>query len=152
MIKHRKITHHVESLFPTLVKQIAGRSEVEVLYLYGSRASDRISPLSDVDLAVLVSSQLSRDRRFDLRMTLIGLAMEILRTDEVDLQILNELPVQAQYAILKNRKVLFSRDNFRRIDFESAVVSRYLDFKSFLEEQYEAMHKRIEDRALASSR
>jgi predicted nucleotidyltransferase len=147
MIKFRKIVHDVEVLIPAVVERLSAFPEVDVLYLYGSRVGGRISPLSDVDLAVLLSKSRNKNELVDLRLTLIGEATAALKTDEIDLQILNDIPMQAQFAILKNKKVLYCRNEFKRVAFEGDVVSRYLDFRPFLEEQYTAMHQRIEDRA-----
>lgn len=148
MIKFQKIVHDVESLLPDLVAKFAECREIEVLYLYGSRTGVRISPLSDVDLAVVVSSQVNRERLFDLQLRMLGEATKALRTNEVDLQILNKLPIQAQYAIMKKKRILFCRDHARRAEFESGVISRYLDFKPFLEEQYRAVRQRIRNYAI----
>lgn len=151
MIKFHKIAHDVESMFPVLVAEFARQPEIEVLYLYGSRAGGRISPLSDVDLAVLLSPAVDRFAHLDIHLRMIGEAAKALRTEEVDVQILNRVPVQAQYAILKNKKVLFSRDEIRRVNFEAEVISRYLDFGPLLEEHYRAMHERIQAHATAST-
>lgn len=152
MIRSDKITHNVEVLLPAVQERFSAFPQVEVLYLYGSRAGGRVSPLSDVDLAVLLSESTKKKELLDVRLALIGEATEALKTDEIDLQVLNEIPVQAQYAILKNTKVLYCRNEFKRVEFEGDVVSRYLDFKPFLEEQYLAMYHRIEDRANGSAR
>jgi predicted nucleotidyltransferase len=149
MIKFRKIAHDVESMFPVLVAKFAEHPEIDLLYLYGSRAGGRISPLSDVDLAVLLSPTVYRSAHLDIQLRMVGEAAKALRTDEVDVQILNGLPVQAQYAILKNNKVLFCRDESSRVDFEAEVISRYLDFEPFVEEHYRAMYQRIRSHANA---
>lgn len=143
MIKYQRITHDVDVLIPTLVDQFKGYREVDVLYLYGSRAGGRISPLSDVDLAVLVSKSLNKKEWYELLLALMGVAASTLKTDEVDLQILNNIPLQAQYSILKNKKMLFCRSESRRTEYEEEVVVRYLDFRPILDAQYEAMYRRI---------
>ena len=152
MIKYAKITHPIEPLLPLLVESFEAHRSVDVLYLYGSRAGGRISSLSDIDLAVLVSGSVEKRELLDIRLQMIGEATSVLKTDEVDLQILNDIPVQAQYSILKNKRVLYCRDEFIRAEFEAGVVTRYLDFKPFLDDHYRAMYQRIEDRAIASAR
>lgn len=105
MIKFRKINHDVESLLPVLVERLVECPEIDLLYLYGSRAGGRVSPLSDVDLAVLLTPRTRREQYLDIQLKLIGIATEALRTDEAELHILNNLPVQAQYAMLKKKRV-----------------------------------------------
>lgn len=145
MIKFHKIEHDVGSLFPALVEELARDPVIDVLYLYGSRVVGPVTPLSDVDLAVLVAPTVEKDRLFDLHLRLIGDATRILQTDEADLQIVNSMPVQMQYSVLQSKRVLFCRDEVRRVNFESSVLVRYLDLKPMLEEQFRAMHRRILD-------
>ena len=152
VIKYAKINHPIEPLLPLLVEAFETNQSVDVLYVYGSRAGGRISSLSDIDLAVLVSGSVEKRELLDIRLQMIGEATSVLKTDEVDLQILNDIPVQAQYSILKNKRVLYCRDEFIRAEFEAGVVTRYLDFKPFLDDHYRAMYQRIEDRAIASAR
>jgi hypothetical protein len=56
-----------------------------------------------------------------------------LRTDEVSLVILNNAPLTIAYGVVKGARVLYSRDDRRRLDFEETVMRKYFDFKHYLD-------------------
>ena len=96
---------------------------VKFAYLFGSRARDDAGPLSDIDVAVYL------DRRLDVfryRLVLMEELARFLRGAEFDLVILNNAPLALQYEIVREGRVL-KEDKRRRVDFETRILSRYLD-------------------------
>jgi hypothetical protein len=61
------------------------------------------------------------------------LEREIKPIFEFDVKILNYSPVEFQHEVLKKGMVVFSRDENRRIEYESKLISTYLDFKGMYE-------------------
>lgn len=72
--------------------QRSAHPAVVAAYLYGSHGGGRPHRESDVDVAVVLDASLSRQRRFDLRLELIGDVMGALHFNEVDLIVLNDAP------------------------------------------------------------
>ena len=70
------------------------RLGVSSLYLYGSHAEGRAHQESDVDLALLLDWQRypTSAERFDARVRLGSELISVLRTNDVDLVVLNDLP------------------------------------------------------------
>lgn len=104
---------------------------VRLAYLFGSVAKGKAGKLSDIDVAVLIDESLNKKQRFDLQLELISDISEILKTDRIDLVVINEAPLSLKFEIIKANYPLFIRDRMEKIDFEQMVMSRYLDRKYY---------------------
>ena len=119
-------------------------SAIAAVYLFGSHARGASTPLSDIDIAILFHSAIDESRYFALRLEYISRAMGILRTDKVDIVILNRAPLHLAYKILSGGVLLLDRDPRFRAGFEADRVGRFLDFKPFLAVQIRAIRKQLE--------
>ena len=117
-----------------LVEYLMGRPEVLAAYLYGSHAEGRASALSDIDLGVLIKDGLTEEHLWQLEDALAADLRRILRTDKVDLIVLNLAPLRIQYEVITKGEVLYSADDVARAEFESYSLRRYWDFEKYLEE------------------
>ncbi len=117
-------------------------AEVRLAYLFGSAARSEEGPLSDVDIAVLVDEGLDSKRRFDLKLDLIGRVCKILKTDKVDLVLLNDAPLSLSYNVIKDGLCLKSTER-DRVSFEGRVLSMYLDRKYFFDRHAREALKRM---------
>lgn len=106
------------------------------LYLYGSAARGRVTPLSDLDLAALFPSRVSEDRRWR-ELPLLGsavarrLARRTSEALEVDVHDLSSLPIAVQGRVLTEGILVLSLDEGRRVRFEDRTRRRYFDFLPF---------------------
>jgi hypothetical protein len=66
-----------------------------------------------------------------------------LHTDRVDLRILNVLPFLLQYKIIKEGTPIFAPDERARVDFETDVMNRFFELKSYLDEYQQLFRLRI---------
>jgi hypothetical protein len=64
---------------------------------------------------------------------LLDVITSALQTDEVSLVILNNAPLTIAYGVIKGARVLYSKDDRRRLDFEETVMRKYFDFKHYLD-------------------
>ena len=71
---------------------IEGQERVRVAYLFGSYAKGKVGPLSDVNIAVLLDG-LDKQESFDLRLRLINGISSILKTDKLDVVVMNNAPL-----------------------------------------------------------
>ena len=90
-----------------------------------------------MDLAVYLDESLSKKEKFNLQLKLISELTSILKTDKVDLAIMNDAPISLNYEIIKANHPLLVRDEWERIDFEHGILSRYLD-RRFYEKRWTA--------------
>jgi len=130
----RKLPVDVMSKIPTVITKIAEDKDVVALYVFGSLAESSLKPLSDLDFGILLSDSIDKQERFKKSIDLIGILNETLKTDEVDLVILNDDPLRFRYYILKTGKLIFCRDQNRLIDFIEKTKKMYLDFKPVREQ------------------
>jgi len=109
------------------------RDGVVAAMLFGSQATGKAGPLSDIDVAVWADSTLGRSERFDLRLALMAEAVRVLNTDEVDLVVLNDAPPLLQHRALRDSVRLIDRDPPGRIRLETRAILDYLDTKPLRE-------------------
>ena len=108
---------------------------IAAVYQFGSTTRGRESPLSDLDIAILVDDKRAPSGLKLLRTELL-LAYEIqkqLNISEVDLITINNQRLPLQYAVLRTGKLIYEADPKYRIRFVQKVVQAYLDFKPTLE-------------------
>lgn len=143
MIKFKKIEHNVEELFPAVNKALKEDKDITTAYLFGSYAKGKTSPLSDIDIAVLLDDKYPQDCYWNKRLELYPTITQMLKTDELDLVILNYTNSVLAYNILKNGKVLFIKDKKSKIKFETKVIAQYLDTKKMRALNLSKMKQRI---------
>lgn len=109
-------------------KVISNFKEVEAAYTFGSfLESDKFK---DVDIALLLSKELPPYRRFKFAMKVArDLERKIKPRFEFDVKLLNYSPVEFQHEVLRKGRVVFSRREAGRVEYESRLISTYLDLK-----------------------
>lgn len=121
------------------------RDGVVAAMLFGSQATGKAGPLSDVDVALWADPALGASERFDMRLELMGEASRALRTDEVELVVLNDAPPLLQHRALRDALRLIDRDPRVRIRLETRAILDYLDTEPLREELGRGLRKRIEE-------
>lgn len=123
---------------------LSGVGSVKLAYLFGSTARGESNCLSDIDIAVLFDDALLRKESFDPQVELISELTCILKTDNVDLVVLNDSPLLLTYNIIREGIILKS-DEPLRVKFETKVMSRYLDERYHIERHAKESLKRISE-------
>ncbi len=100
---------------------------VRLAYIFGSQATRRTHPNSDVDVAVLLDESLTPDERFAERLRLLGDLSRICGTDNVDLVMLNEASPLLAYETLRHGVLLYCADAQTRIEFQVRTLRAYED-------------------------
>lgn len=125
----QKLPSNVALKIPEVVARIEQDRDVVALYAFGSLVDGELKPLSDLDFAILLSETLDRRARFDKSIDLIGIFNDTLKTNEVDLVILNDDPPRFCFHIINTGRLLYCRNRSRLVDFIEKTTKRYLDFK-----------------------
>ena len=110
-----------------LMDFLSKQDNVKLAYLFGSAASGKAGKLSDIDIAVMLDELLGKKEGFDLQLRLISDISSLLKTDKIDLVVINDAPLSLKFEIIKANHPLFVRDRSEKVDFEQRVMSRYLD-------------------------
>ena len=125
----RKLPQGVQSRIPNLIKDVARDKDAVALYAFGGLARNSLKPLSDLDFGMLLSCRMDKYQRIEKHNELIGLFTDSLKTDEIDLIIMNDAPPNMAFQILKTGKLLYCSDKSALTDFRDHLVKFYLDFK-----------------------
>jgi len=99
-------------------------------YLFGSSVTGHMGPLSDVDVAVL---SLAGVDNVSFPGKLMDELCRALQTDQVDLIDLSKASIPLRYRIIKDGRLLLSRDEGLRQRFEAQTVMQYLDIQPMRE-------------------
>ena len=136
MIKKNPIKHDILKLIPTVEVYLYSRKDILFSYLFGSYARESAGLFSDVDIAVY----LTEDGRGERELDISGDLNKILKTDEIDLVILNTAPLTLRMKILQNCRILSDNAPFVRHSYESITTRSYFDFepveKAILERRF----------------
>ena len=128
MIHTSSLPADIETRLSSLGDALAACPDIVFAYLFGSAGSSRFGPLSDVDVAVYLA------RGVDVNEGLLRTIRDVtshLRTDEVDVVLLNNAPTALLGRVLQSRRVILDRDPFLRHRFESRSIREFLDFRIF---------------------
>ncbi|AKX93008.1 DNA polymerase beta-like region [Moorella thermoacetica] len=109
---------------------------IDLAYLFGSRARGKASPLSDYDFAIL-APDMGTEEYYRL---LHELSM-FMGGAKVDVVMLKFAPVELQYRVIKDGILLYQKDGYTRVEFEGNILSRYFDFLPVLRQQRENVLK-----------
>jgi len=104
---------------------LSQRESIVFAYLFGSIITEFITPMSDIDIAVYLNTNVNISEE---RLGLIGDLMTTLKTDDIDLVILNSAPLTLRARIVLNKEMLIDKSPFLRHSFESLVMRQYYDF------------------------
>ncbi len=106
---------------------------VQLVYLFGSRATGQAGPLSDFDFGVLFRATLSAAERFRHRLSLIAELLGVLHVQHIDVVVLNEAPPALRFKIIERGQVIYNEDERARVRFEAKTMSEYFDTKPLRE-------------------
>jgi len=125
MIRISALPENIEKLLPLAFDYLQSNEDIVFAYLFGSLAGKNAGFLSDVDIAVYCREGASFPEK---KLDILGNLMNILKTDEIDLVILNRAPLALRMKILENKKVIVDKIPSVRHRYESLTMRQYFDF------------------------
>jgi predicted nucleotidyltransferase len=115
------------------LKEILNHLGVAIVYLFGSTAAGSKSPLSDVDIGVVLKNVPSGKDTRAIYHNLYELFTEIYPSEKLDIVFLQEASLSLQYSAVCEGKVLFEIDPILTADYKHSVMNQYLDFRPILD-------------------
>lgn len=125
MIKYQKLPADILDRFSDAKEYFEENDKIVFAYLFGGLAENRITQLTDVDLAVYIKSSEDLPK---IKIDILDNLMRILGTDEIDLVILNKASLPLAARIINKKRLLTDKDPFFRHKFESLTLREYFDF------------------------
>ncbi len=121
----------MDKYFSQLNNLFSQYKEIKLVYLFGSQAKKKTSPLSDYDFAVYLDKSTSINGKKDILLELNFKLSLMLKTNNIDVVILNKsLSPLLQFNIVKDGILIYEKDPYRLL-VESEILSYYFDFQVF---------------------
>jgi hypothetical protein len=122
--------------------------EVTLGFIFGSYARGQARPDSDVDFAVLLDEQTPTSDRLKFRLHLIDGLARLLGRDDVDVAILNEVPLALAFRVLRDGHLLFERSRAAYVAYRVRTLDQYFDFAPFLERYERSFLRHVSQKGL----
>jgi predicted nucleotidyltransferase len=107
-----------------VVNKLKQINEIQGIYLFGSYARGKPTPMSDIDIAV-IAAPISRDQK--VAVTLAG------STNNFDISLLDDLPPVIAYRVFKEGKPLYIKDKLAVHRRQVRAMRDYFDYKPALD-------------------
>jgi predicted nucleotidyltransferase len=104
---------------------LSNDTRILLAYLFGSQASGKTGPISDVDLGILFSEDIDI-QQVSSEMALI--VAKVLPGKSVDIVSLNNSPVELAYAVIAQGVCIYRVNEAERVEFEAQVLGKYGDY------------------------
>lgn len=140
-----------------LVAFLRSQPDIVAAYLFGSRATGRVHPGSDVDIAVLLDEDalLSTTRwggpLLSRRLDLIT-AAERFANCELDVVTLNNASPLLCFEVLRKGRLLYEGNRGARVEFEVRAGKVYNDLEPMYQFFNEALRKDLKERGFLGVR
>lgn len=130
-----------QQIIDKIIKIAKKYNFIQAVYLFGSQARDEASANSDIDIAVLLEedfTEKSGEIKVDLYEELIKKGL-----DKIDLVILNQASALLKYEVVKENHLLYKKEGFDAVSYQSLEIRKYLDFEYYLKKNQQKFKERI---------
>jgi len=112
------------------IKNLASQNqEIEVLWLYGSRARNTAHEKSDYDLAVAYKSYIEDAVERRIRPEILALEWQNKLNSPISIIDFNQASLPMAYTIVEDNFLVYSNNNYRQMVEEQRVMSKWeLDY------------------------
>jgi len=126
MIKFERLRPDILSKIPAVKRILLQDHNVIFAYLFGGLSEGKVRPLSDVDISVYVRDT---DNLAEYKLNLFERLTDALSTNELDLIILNTVPVSIAGRILGSKLILVDNNPPIRHAYESLTLRKFFDLR-----------------------
>ncbi|MFH1838029.1 MAG: nucleotidyltransferase domain-containing protein [Candidatus Kuenenbacteria bacterium] len=128
---------------------------IETIYLFGSQVQGKTHQLSDFDFGVIFKKpEKYRDNTMEPYLKLYDILTDVLpknylkrrlklKEHELDIVFLQFAPISLQFNAIKNSKVLYEKNQEKRLNYKENILKKYCDFKYFYDLSYNYLLKRL---------
>lgn len=114
------------------IKKQLKDSGVSIVYLFGSMSSGRTSPMSDVDIGIVLRDVNLLKRSKNIYTKLYAIFADIYPSFTIDIVFLQSAAVSLRYDAVRYGEILFVTDPKQKADYEAEVMNMYFDFMPVL--------------------
>lgn len=115
----------------SLIKIFKLYPKIKLVYFFGSKSTKKDGPLSDYDFAFYLDEK-DKKKIFNLKLELINKLSRELKTDKVDVVMLNSAEgPELKYSIIKEGKLIYEQEPYRVL-IEPRILNEFFDFRNCL--------------------
>lgn len=120
----------IKKITQSIINCLETEQRIQAAYLYGSVADGTNTPLSDIDIGILMN-ELAVDsiKKLDYELYIEAKLSGAIPGNKFDVRIINDAPILIKGKIITEGKLLLETNREKVRDFEEHVIIRYLDFK-----------------------
>ena len=105
--------------------------EIKLVYLFGSQATKKATPLSDFDFALYLDPNINIQREKEIILKLISEISLIINNNNIDIVSLNRSPSSLlKFNVLKEGRLIYQKPPYK-ILVEPTIYNEYFDFQTF---------------------
>jgi len=128
-----------ENIKKNLAEKIAKNYSLELILLFGSRASKKNYKGSDFDIAYLSKRDLDLEEESKL---IVELA-PVFKSENIDLVNLKKAPPLLFYAIFKNCRIIYEKEPLIFHSLRAYAFKKYVETKPLYEEKFKRVQEAI---------
>ena len=100
-----------------IIETIKAHPSVIAIYLFGSHAKGEATPLSDIDIAVIMENPTPESEA----------EIGSLASPQIDVVLFHRLPLHIKHEVFKYGREIFVRDEEKLLEVKLEVMREYLD-------------------------
>ena len=100
-----------------IIETIKAHPNVIAIYLFGSHTKGEATPLSDIDIAVIMENPTPESEA----------EIGSLASPQIDVVLFHRLPLHIKHEVFKYGREIFVRDEEKLLEIKLKVMSEYLD-------------------------
>lgn len=137
---------NIDHKIDALVDYFRANKSLEAAYIFGSYGTEHQTPLSDIDLALLVTQGVTINLTDELK---LGAEITAITNEEdIDLVILNKVPVTLQYRVISTGKLIYRKEDSQLADFIERVLKFHGDYNIDLANFYREYDEHLKEEYL----
>lgn len=123
---------------------------IEFAYLYGSYAQGHERSWSDIDIALIVNPAFDSKNYLNLEMEISNKLEEKINLPKIecDVRVFNNAPLNYKFQIVQYGKLIYSRNEIMRVNFETSVRDENFDFSHTRLQIQSSLFKNIKENGL----
>jgi len=125
------LLNKIDLIKKTLNDYFKDRDEIIFAYIFGSTVTETSNKLSDIDIAIFINEKKinEKDYRYGYQAEILTDLMKELKTDKVDLVILNYATTLLKHRVIYFGELIYSIDEKERVKFKVNKINKYMDYK-----------------------
>ena len=132
-----------QTIIEKIKSYLYSRDEVVTAYIFGSYTTEKVSSMSDIDIAVLLRDSVDSKEYGHIKLTITNDLIEQISFDRIDIVLLDIASPLLSHEVLKKGMLLFSKDETMRIQYTANAIMQYLDTIYLRSVQDRILHEKI---------